>query len=36
MAGLVPALYVFFAAPKNVDARDAWREDALLPGHDDF
>jgi hypothetical protein len=29
MAGLVPAIYVFNTATKNVDARDIWREDEL-------
>jgi hypothetical protein len=31
MAGLVPAIHVFFTVndKKDVDARDIWREDAL-------
>jgi hypothetical protein len=37
MAGLVPAIHVFATKRKqNVDARDIWREDALLPGHDEI
>jgi hypothetical protein len=36
MAGLDPAIHVFLAATKDVDARVIWREDALLHGHDEF
>jgi hypothetical protein len=36
MAGLDPVIHVLLRLRrKDVDARDIWREDALLPGHNE-